>query len=85
MISDKKRLEISNVCYTNVAGDFAMFANPKFRGENFTWDEFPKRCEELAVHWMDIYNVRGDKQMINDTAKQYAREIAARLVQRMCE
>ena len=38
MISDKKRLEIANVCYANVAGEFAMFMNPKCRGPNFTWD-----------------------------------------------
>ena len=85
MISAKKQLEIANVCYANVAGDFAMFTNPKYRGANFSWERFPDMCERHAEGWMFIHGVRGDKQKINDTAKQYAREIAERLVQRMTE
>ena len=82
MISDKKRLEIANVCYANVASDFAMFTNPKYRGTNFTWDWWIGHCEKMADSWMHIHNVRGHKETVNATAKQYAREIAERLVDR---
>lgn len=62
-----------------------MYTNHKYRGENFTWEWWVNHCAENAGLWMYVHNVRGDKQTINDTAKQYAREIAERLVQRMGE
>ena len=83
MISDKKRLEIANICYANVAGEFAMFNNPKYRGENFTWTWFIQHCEDEADLWMMISNVRGHKASIRHAAKNYAKEIAETLVSRM--
>ena len=83
MISDKKTLEVANICYANVAGQFAMFTNPKYRGPNFTWEWFVEHCEENADLWMQIHNVRGNKEEINKTAKEFAKEIAERLVYRM--
>lgn len=82
MISDKKHLEIANICYANVAGEFAMFTNPKYRGPNFTWDRWVKQCEESAADWMFIHGVRGHKETVKATAKQYALEIAQRLASR---
>lgn len=82
MISDKKRLEISNVCYANVAGQFAMFTNENFRGPTFTWDWWVNRCEEEAAGWMFVHSVRGNKEEINEIARRYAREIAERLLYR---
>lgn len=84
-ISDKKRLEIANVCYANVAGKFAMFHNPKYRGANFTWAGFVEHCEECADEWMFIHGVRGHKETVNSTARQFAKEIAETLVKRMSE
>jgi hypothetical protein len=84
-ISDKKRLQIANVCYANVAGLFAMFHNSKYRGPNFTWAWFVEHCEEHATEWMFIHHVRGHKETINSTAKQFAKEIAGTLVNRMSE
>jgi len=83
MISEKKRMQIANICYANVAGQFAMFNNPKYRGPTFTWDRFPDDCERLADTWMMIAHVRGDKETINQTAKTFAKEIAEILVRRM--
>ena len=82
MISDKKRLEIANICYANVAGEFAMFMNPKYRGPTFTWDWWIEHCGESAVDWMLINGVRGHKETVKATAKQYALEIAERLTER---
>jgi len=78
----KKRLEVANVCYANVAGEFAMFTNPKYRGESFTWEWWVDHCAENADLWMMIHDVRGDKEQVNTLAKQYAREIAERLIDR---
>lgn len=77
MISTKKSLEIANVCYANVAGEFALFTNPKYRGANFTWEWFIDHCERMAQSWMLIHGVKGDTE---ETAKKYAREIAENLV-----
>lgn len=85
MISEKKRLQIANICYANVACEFAMFTNPKNRGPNFTWERFIERCEESADLWMMVNRVCGPKQTINDTARQFAREISTTLVERATE
>lgn len=83
MISEKKQLEIATVCYANVSGNFAMFCNPKFRGENFTWEWFIEYCESHADMWMMIHGVKGDKNVISTVAKTYAKEIAETLIRRM--
>jgi hypothetical protein len=83
VISDKKRLEIANVCYANVSGQFAMFCNPQMRGPNFKWDEFATMMEEDSDIWMYANNIRGHKETIYRTARQYAREIAERLVKEL--
>lgn len=83
MLSDKKKLQIANICYANVSGQFALFANPKNRGPDFTWDWFIKHCEENADLWMiihHVYGTRGDVTSINETAKQMCSEIAKHLV-----
>ncbi len=85
MISEKKRLQIANICYANVAGEFAMFTNPKYRGPNFTWEWFIKHCKENADLWMMLHHVRGNQSEIKDTARKYAAEIAERLVERATE
>ena len=79
-ISDKKSMEIANVCYANVAGQFAMFCNSKYRGPNFTWAEFADIMEGQADTWMMIHRVRGHKEDVNKQAALFAREIAERLV-----
>jgi hypothetical protein len=79
MISDRKKLEIANICYANVAGRFAMFTNPKYRGETFTWDWFVTNCEENADLWLMIDNTKRNPTVIS-LAREYAREIAQRLV-----
>jgi hypothetical protein len=82
MISEKKRLEIANLCYAHVAGEFAMFMNPRHRGPNFTWEWWIKHCEESADNWVFIHNIRGHQETIKQTAKQCSREFALRLIDR---
>lgn len=84
-IGKVKRLEIANICYAEVSGRFALFQNPKYRGPRFSWDNFAEQCEEFSQDWMLIHNVRGHKESIRDTAKQFSLEIAERLVKRMSE
>ena len=82
MLSDKKRLEIANVCYANVAGQFAMFINPKFRGPNWDWNLFVGLCERQSDLWMKVNDVKGNRKLIDQTAAQFAKEIASTLVTR---
>ena len=80
MISDKKRLEVANVCYANVSSMFAMFCNDAYRGPNFKWANFCDMMVREADLWMMIHNVRGNKDEIHDLARQYAHEIAERMI-----
>lgn len=84
MISKNQQMHVANVCYANIASQFAMFNNPKFRGENFTWEWWIDNCERDATLWMMTANVRAktakDKPELDALAKRYAREIATTLV-----
>jgi hypothetical protein len=78
MISDKKRLIISNICYANVAGEFALFINPYYRGPAFTWNWFITHCEGNADLWLLLHDIH-NKTMIK-LARELAVEIAKNLV-----
>lgn len=80
MLSKLKQLEVANVCYANVAGRFATFTNPAFRGPNFTWDWFITHCEENADLWMMIHHVRGNKAELRELAVKTSGQIARTLV-----
>lgn len=80
-ISEKKRLEVANVCYASVSGLFALFVNSKNRGHNFTWDWFIEMCEAESKTW--LMRVRGSRDEINILGKELAGEISRHLVNRM--
>lgn len=45
------KLNISNVCYVIVFGQFADMCNPQNRGSNFSWNKFVERqAEECRIH-----------------------------------
>jgi hypothetical protein len=84
-LSDKKKMEIANVCYANVAGDFAMFTNEKCRGPSFKWEDFPQMMERSAQYWMMIhavYDPRVSGAEVDECAASMAREIAEKLIER---
>ena len=82
MISEKKRLQIANVCYANVSGMFATFCNLKFRGPNFTWDFFVKYCGDESDLWLAINNIQRTEEN-KELAKKFAIEIAENLISKL--
>lgn len=83
MISQKKRLEVANIMYACVSGEFALFCNPKMRGPNFDWAKFPDMQERDAFLNLQLQNYKlAGYSGIENLAKEYAREIAERLVSR---
>ena len=82
MLSAKKRLEIANICYANVAGEFATLLNPKFQGPNWTWDLFANMCERQSDLWMRLNDVKGNRKEIDAAAAEFAKDIATTLVTR---
>lgn len=85
MLSDKKHMEIANVCYANVSMLFAMFCNDSWRGPNFKWSSFCDKMEREADLWMlvhDVHRSRGAKDEINKVAREYARDIASRMIRK---
>lgn len=81
-VSVKKRLEIANVCYANVAGNFAFFCNPKFRGHNFKWSEFAQMMAQQSDLWILSHDVKGDRSQNNIVAAEFAKEISETLLER---
>lgn len=80
-VSQKKKLEIANICYANVSADFAMMINPKFRGDKFTWEGWVSRMQREADLWLILNAVEGNTTVNESLAREYAKEIAERLVE----
>lgn len=86
MLSNVKKLQIANCVYANVAGRFAMFNNPKYRGPHFTWDQFILDCKREADLWIiihDIKTTKNNKKQAIEYAQLCAQEIAQNLVHRL--
>lgn len=84
MISEKKRLQIANICYANVAGLFASFHNPNFRGLNFNWDKFVAMCVGQSHLWLFQNGIPKDDKVVA-LGQQFAKEIAENLIRQMTE
>ena len=55
MIGKKRSAQIALYCYAAVGNSFAAMHNPRYRGDNFSWEGFPammeRRCRiEVAVN-----------------------------------
>lgn len=55
-MSPHRQDRIALYCHAHVARNFAMFHNPRYRGPNFKWDEFPDMmadsCKVSLFTWM---------------------------------
>jgi hypothetical protein len=85
-MNQNKRYQIANVCYAIVSGNFAMFCNPKYRGDKFKWENFADmQKEHCELHvWLHIQIPKDQKikKEIEETAANFAYEIAENLVTR---
>lgn len=81
-VSKMRDLQIANICYANVSGEFAAFCNESNRGKNFTWEWFIEHAQEDAEIWLMTNFVRYNQECI-DLAKKYSKEIAETLVNRL--
>ena len=81
-IGKKRTMEISLICYAEVSYHFAMFCNPKYRGENFKWSDFPEMMSDWAEIWLFTSAIPTNKENVQ-LAQSFAREIARRLVDRL--
>ena len=85
MLSNKKMMEISLVCHATVGSMMATMMNPKFRGAEFSWDEFP---EMMAGHcrtqvFMSVSMTERQQAMVLEHAERTGREIASNWVNKM--
>lgn len=81
-MSPSKKKDVALACYAMVSGVFAMMHNPKYRGPNFTWDNFSSMMGEHCKTQIFIHIKQCNKE-IEEYAKECGVEIAERLVYRM--
>lgn len=81
MLSQKKKLEIANICYANVSSDFAMMLNTKYQGSKFTWEGWVARMQRETDLWLILNDVKGNTKANETLAREYTKEIAERLVE----
>ena len=82
-VSKMRDLQIANICYANVSGEFAAFCNLSNRGANFTWEWFIEHTQDDAEMLVAANFSRYNQECI-DLAKKYSKEIAETLVRRHC-
>lgn len=84
MLSKKLQSEGIIFSYALVSDLFASFHNPKYAGETFKWEDFPKMVSEMAEAscFMSIF-CANDKTM--NELKQYVKETSFRISKRMVE
>ena len=78
-MSPNKKKDVALACYAMVSGTFAMMNNPKYRGPNFRWSNFPEMMAERCEVEIFIYVKRCDAE-VESYAAECGREIATRLV-----
>jgi hypothetical protein len=82
MISAKNMDRVSLVCHATVANMFAMFCNEKYRGENFTWDKFPKMMAGQCRSQVFMADIRGKNQNeVFEHAEKTGFDIAKHMVE----
>jgi hypothetical protein len=81
-MSPSKKKDVALACYAMVSNFFAMMHNPKFRGPNFEWENFPDMMAEHCKVQIFIYLKRCNAE-IESYAEECGREIAVRLVSKL--
>ena len=84
MLSKKLQADGAIFSYALVSDCFASFHNPKYRGENFTWDGFPKMVSEMAEVSCFMSIVCANDKTLKEL-KQYVKETSFRIAKRMVE
>lgn len=74
--------KVSLVCHATVSHMFAMFCNPKYRGEKFKWENFPDMMAGQCETQVFLANIKGRNQ---EEIKEHARDTGARIAQKMIE
>lgn len=86
-LSNTKMRDIEFYCCSYVGTMFSMMLNPKFRGENFTWENFPNMVAnlcEVGVH-LEISSSPMQKDAVGEYARKMAINYAEKYVKNMME
>lgn len=69
-----KQDTLALICWANVAGEFAMFMNPKYQGPNFSWDHWDGSY--VAVNVIAMNDIKDkQKSFVNATCMEIARQL----------
>lgn len=80
MLSQRKQMQICNVIYASVAGDFAAMMNPRFRGPKFNWDGWLERIDQWCPIWLGMNLIDDEKPEYVQFARKVAKDFASNLV-----
>lgn len=85
-LTQREIQQVDNICHVVVARLFASFHNPKFRGDKFSWNNFPNMMESYCMNQVFMANIANKN---NTKACEYAavkgKEFAEELVKIMTE
>ncbi|MBB4865427.1 hypothetical protein HNP46_004308 [Pseudomonas nitritireducens] len=84
-LSDKVKIQSALFCYSYVSHSFASMQNPKYRGEKFSWETWPKWISDGAgIHvYVNVNCPESVSHLLEKHAKETALKIASDLVDLM--
>lgn len=84
MLSKKLQNEGIIFSYALVSDWFASSLNPKYVGENFKWDDFPRTISEFAGNTFRTSIVCNSEKTYSEVEK-FVKETSFRIAKRMVE
>lgn len=75
---------VALVCHAIVCHRFAEMCNPRYRGSNFSWDDFPESMGELCSAEL-FTQIENPTDEMKAHARETGEELAERMVQWMTE
>lgn len=83
-LSQRKKLEIANICYAYIVSDFAAMTNPNNRGDRFTWSRWRDRMLRQCNSWLYL-NTNNLDDLGNLAFYQYAKECTTEICNNILE
>lgn len=80
-LTSRQQDKIYLVAYATVSHFFAMFHNPRMRGPNFSWDNFPNMMKEMVA--VQVYSANIVSPTHIPIAEAQARKVGFQIAENM--
>lgn len=80
-LSNTTILKIENICYSVVASHFSFFCDSTNRGDNFTWDKFPRLVRGFVDTQINLAAFsKRDMKYIKEYAENFSTNLSNEMI-----